>query len=93
MSRHNWSHDRYEFVAGVDRATGAFVQVWKKGKDQPILTIDKLGIRETEPMPVQIAPFLAKLKEDFAEFKNQNGQYPNLDEQRAILVARKFGFV
>lgn len=85
----------YDLAFGVDTVTGAFVQLWKapaNDQDGALVVIDKFGVKQKEPVDKALLGFLAQVKDRFNQFHETNpNQFPNLDEQTIIDLARIAG--
>lgn len=99
MSRKEIIGEKFTIVFGVDRVTGAFVQLWvnpAEEQDKAIIVIDNNGVsmdRQAEQtLTADILLYLTNTLQRFRRFWDANpGQRPNLGEQDVIALARVVG--
>lgn len=64
MSRKEWNNEQFQFVAGVDRVTGPFIQIWLQpveDQDCAEVVIDNQGCRASgswQLLPPALTAFL-----------------------------------
>jgi hypothetical protein len=98
MSREEIKGENYTIAFGVDRFSGAFVQLWENPaceQDGAIVEINSFGVQTHSPA-LELAPgverFLDMTKSRFENYKaRQPDQRPNIDEQVAIGLAQAVG--
>lgn len=99
MSREEIVGEKFTIAFGVDHMTGAFVQLWANPADEQdgaLVRIDSHGVdtdnESEEPVDPAIQRFLERTDKRFKDFhRDKPGEYPNIDEQLVIELARVAG--
>jgi hypothetical protein len=99
MSRINVNGEKFDLAFGVDRVTGAFVQIFTKpaiDQDCALVAIDSYGVRldavQASRLDRRTNDFIVSVQKRFAQWKtNNNTGLPNIDETIVIDLANIIG--
>jgi len=94
MSRKEHKGQKFDLAYGVDRYSGAFVQLFQSpmdDQDGAFLNVDSHGVRldEDHPeLPTELTKVISGLKLAFCRYKEAHNDNPNLSVDHVLHVAR-----
>jgi len=95
MSREEFENSDYMVAVGVDRATSAFVQVWKQPhmeRDEPLLVVDSMGVRTSKGISKTPAGLRDIVEETRRRFTASRISHPNVDAETIVRIVESVGF-
>lgn len=93
MSRKTWDNREWHFVAGADRVTSSFFELWRQPweeQDCPVLMANNTGIAvyEEEGLPTDLLRAIKDLRSLYELARRLGNPYPNLDWAHVSHFAR-----
>ncbi len=95
MSRveHESQDGKFAFVYGVDHVTSVFFQVYDED-EEVIVEANNTGVIKCEDFDSKFAfakPAIDELEKAFESARISGNNFPNIDLDRLLLIAKKFG--